>query len=407
MTRSKFFRLMLFSIIFFFSIGYQLQAAVLCDVDNDGVTGLPESIYALRVLAGEIPSGSISGQILDAATSTGIAGAVIKVYNDSNLVNTFTSGSTGTFSGNLPTGINYSLLISSPGYISTNMSNVQVITSQVTYLETVRLVSTTSGVDGTVGGTIVNSLTGNVLPGVTVNCRSGVNTTTGPILLTTTTNSSGYYEFTLPGGNYTLELTSSNYYTAYYTVTAVGGVSILNNDFSISPLLQADEWRIVMSWTSEPSDLDSHLTLPNQDNTSRLHVFYANDIVDGANLDLDDTDYNGPETITITSVAADRTGVFRYSVHDYTNSNSSTSTVLGNSGAKVVVYRGNYQVASYNVPHLPGTLWTVFEISDISTGIVTPVNSMTFVSDEFAVAKRLESAIPNTDAKLLLNMPEK
>jgi hypothetical protein len=55
-------------------------------------------------------------------------------------------------------------------------------------------------------------------------------------------------------------------------------------------------------------------------------------------LDLDDIYSFGPET---TTVYQQLTGIYRFSVHDFSNRGSFSSIALSNSNATVVVYRGS------------------------------------------------------------------
>jgi hypothetical protein len=71
-------------------------------------------------------------------------------------------------------------------------------------------------------------------------------------------------------------------------------------------------------------------------------------------------------------------GTYRYSVHDYTNRQSTSSSALAGSGAQVRVYKGSSLLATYNVPNRGGNLWTVLEISGST---MTPINSMSYHAD--------------------------
>jgi hypothetical protein len=135
---------------------------------------------------------------------------------------------------------------------------------------------------------------------------------------------------------------------------------------------------------ASPSDLDSHLTVPNAD-VSRFHVFYQNrgafDAPPFAGLDVDDVASFGPETITITQL---NSGSYRYSVHDFTNRSSAASTALGNSGARVEVYfNGGLQRTFFVPPGQAGNLWTVFELTgtDVLNPTITERKGMGFVED--------------------------
>ena len=70
-------------------------------------------------------------------------------------------------------------------------------------------------------------------------------------------------------------------------------------------------------------------------------------------------------------------GVYRYSVNDFTNLSSGTSTALSTSGAKVQVFRGNQLVSTLFPPGGAGTLWTVFERDGDD---LTPINQLSFNS---------------------------
>lgn len=76
-----------------------------------------------------------------------------------------------------------------------------------------------------------------------------------------------------------------------------------DQDGVITPVLSDDEYRIVLTWSSTPSDLDSHLSGP-LSTGERFHVYYSDmSAFDNgetvATLDLDDTSSYGPETITL------------------------------------------------------------------------------------------------------------
>ena len=64
--------------------------------------------------------------------------------------------------------------------------------------------------------------------------------------------------------------------------------------YALSPVLKdLDSMRIVLNWGKNPLDLDSHLSYKNQ------HIYWDNKQGLAANLDVDDVDSYGPETVTI------------------------------------------------------------------------------------------------------------
>ena len=79
-----------------------------------------------------------------------------------------------------------------------------------------------------------------------------------------------------------------------------------------------------------------------------------------ANLDIDDTSGEGPETITFT---ADAESTYTYYVHWYKGSGT-----WGSSEAKVSIFNGVIPVAAYTVPNWmsssSGGNWNVFRLTN-------------------------------------------
>ena len=187
----------------------------------------------------------------------------------------------------------------------------------------------------------------------------------------------------LPQTMYTLEISAEGYVTAY---SIFGAACALNEENTINlgtigmnPVLDENAYRIILRWTGEPNDLDSHLVATTSDGEA-YHVAYydRNPSPAYANLDRDDVDYEGPETITITNFSELRN--IRYAVHDYTNRYSSDSTVMSNSGAYIEVYKGSEKLETFYVPtNTGGTEWDVFALD--ANGTIIPMNQMTYCSD--------------------------
>lgn len=143
--------------------------------------------------------------------------------------------------------------------------------------------------------------------------------------------------------------------------------------YAISPIMQnLDGMRIVLSWGATPADLDSHIWYSNQ------HVYYSSKVGRNSNLDVDDTDSYGPETITVEE--KEHGTEYYYAVHDYTNKSNPISRQLSNSGAKVFVYIGQSLVKTYYVPaDKAGNLWTVFKVT--KDGEIVDINSFAQVTE--------------------------
>lgn len=127
--------------------------------------------------------------------------------------------------------------------------------------------------------------------------------------------------------------------------------------YALIPVLKdLNSMRIVLNWGQSPLDLDSHLSYKNQ------HVYWDNKQGQDANLDVDDTDAYGPETVTIDKRLDGQ--YYVYLVHDYSDRATLNTANLSNSQAKVMVYVCESLIRSYYIPTgLTGNLWTVFRIS--------------------------------------------
>lgn len=127
--------------------------------------------------------------------------------------------------------------------------------------------------------------------------------------------------------------------------------------YAISPVMKdLDGMRIVLTWGKDPSDLDSHLVYPQN------HVYFDHKQGVGAELDVDDIDSYGPETITLNKKQFGDSYI--YAVQDFTHHKDAQNDGLSNSQAKVFVYVGQSLVRTYYVPQgQRGNLWTVFRLN--------------------------------------------
>ena len=133
--------------------------------------------------------------------------------------------------------------------------------------------------------------------------------------------------------------------------------------------MQPRQVRIVLDWANRPRDLDAHLIKKGDYHISYRHTTTAQD--GAAQLDRDDTNGNGPETITINEMSV--TDSYIYKVHDYSNRSRRRSKKLANqSRATVRVYGDNQLVHTFRInANSDGTEWTVFRIEN---GIFTRVD---------------------------------
>jgi len=219
---------------------------------------------------------------------------------------------------------------------------------------------------GSISGEVVDATTGGPISGATVR-TGGISTTTG---------ADGKYKLqNVPAGVQNVTAEKSGYISESQPVLVVGGQETTNVRFALSPTMPTGQWRIVLTWGQNPSDLDSHLLVPRSDTDGTLgfHIYYRNkgsqdpDIYPHAYLDVDDTISYGPETVTIFRRLTKK---YKYYVYHY----SGTSD-LAHSSAVVKVYIGNQLVKTYNVPTQQTSghrYWYVFDIN--ADGTITDRN---------------------------------
>lgn len=221
---------------------------------------------------------------------------------------------------------------------------------------------------GSISGDVVDATTANPISGATVKVGS----------ISTTTGVDGKFKLqNVPPGVQTVTAEKSGYISVSQQVLVVGGQETTNVRFVLSYVLPQGQWRIVLTWGQNPSDLDSHLLVPVSDINPNLgyHIYYSDrgsnsdQTYPYAYLDVDDTTSYGPETITILRRLTQK---YKYFVYHYSGSGN-----LASSGAVVRVYVGNTLVKTYNVPtqQTAGHLyWYVFDIND--NGIITDRNTI-------------------------------
>jgi hypothetical protein len=331
--------------------------------------------------------GKVNGIVKDALTHIPISGCNVSAYKNENFEGSINSSSDGTYELPLPVFDSYKIKFTKEGYLPAEYYNISVGLFENIILETVLQIDENYSGNGDISGTIKNALTGLGVEGARLYLRKGINVISGSYLETTLTDNSGYYQFSdIEAGNYTIETSKSGYNKTYFSAICLGNSNNGNQDATISPVLNQEEIRIVLTWGVFPYDLDSHLTGPLSDG-ERFHMYYplagnSSPWPSVVNLDLDDVWSYGPETTTLYEQIS---GIYRFSVHDFSNLSSTYSFELSNSSAQVRVYSSSGLLASFNIPpNKEGTLWTVFEMSN---GIITAINDLSYASDPSSINK--------------------
>ncbi len=260
---------------------------------------------------------------------------------------TATTTSTGAFQCDLPPG-RYRVTVTVPGY-STGSFVIDVDADGNATVDLPPL----SG-DGTLNATMVDGVTGAILMFAHVQCsRRLPDGTYSDFEFEADTDASG-------------TITLQNLFLGEARCIVQAGASQIpviitiepetGGTIPVTPPPAAGQYRIVLSWGADPSDLDSHLTGPtgNPAGPERYHVYFgsraATNPTSGdslAVLDVDDTSGFGPETITFTPTAD---GVYRYTVFNYTVQGTQGGQSIHDSPTRVQVYDSNGLRQSYVAP---------------------------------------------------------
>lgn len=323
-------------------------------------------------------TGKIAGSVKDASTNKAIKDALIRIYRDGDLVKSLRTNNLGGYNLNLAVG-EYIIKVNYGQYKSAKVS-ATVTENTTTYVETLLMIDAELN-SGYANGTITDATTGDAVDDVDIVLRRSWNNNTGTAIHTTSTNENGYYEISYNPGFYTMEYSKEGYITGYKNII-IGVADFGAQNAVISPEMPDDgNFRIVLSWSSTPKDLDSHLTGPTVDG-DRFHLYYKyantsnrNSNSDYYQLDLDNTNIvSRPDIPETTTIITQLDGVYRYSVHDYTNKGQANSEAISQSNATVNVYKGSALVATYHVPpNVKGSIWTVFELCGNE---IKPINKM-------------------------------
>ena len=340
------------------------------------VTELNGGAEDLSIVMDRLVSNTLEGTIYIADTDSTItnnsplAGALVtleRISSSNALRYEATTSSSGYYKfENLTAGV-YTLTVSKEGYIPvTQTVQVRYNETNINNLAIEMIPANDNQSNGYASGYITDALTGSGIGGLTVYIYEGINTTFGEHIEALTTTSNGYYATgELKPGNYTayvvdertLDDEDYRYASVAISIKVLAGQTTYNQNATTSNSvgLDIDGMRIVLTWGSSPSDLDSHLTYGN------YHCYYGSKSTPNATLDVDDTSAYGPETITITNV-----GNYKFNYYIYNYSGSGTMYA---SQACVKVYFGGSSTPAYTFypPQSSGYTWNVFTY-DATTG---------------------------------------
>jgi len=303
----------------------------------------------------------ISGTVTD-TNSRALASVTVQVLSSSgSVVATATTDSQGLYAISTLTGNQYTMRFSLVGYTDSLTSSPGLTVGGNNYTVNAQMKPQMARVTGTV----VDASNAQAIAGARVQI---LDTATGVVVSDTTTNSYGQYAINdLLAGNYKMLFTASHYSDFS---TAQPGAILFGNGYQVnaalSRQLEPGQFRIVLTWTDAlagaVADVDSYLQIPGYE---QAPIYYGAKVGAGANLDVDDTSWSGPETVTITSVYS---GTYRYYVANY--SSSSDGLALGKSNIRIEVYGASGLMKQYA---LNGGCGAVYEFFKIENGVIRDV----------------------------------
>jgi len=233
---------------------------------------------------------------------------------------------------------------------------------------------------------VVNDATvkDRVLPGVRVLIARGAGEEP---TISGVTDANGRFECALAPGPYAVSYVLPGYVPIPDSPTTITGDGQVVTT-TLSQMLEAEgaapgerRVRIILNWGSNASqvqDADSHLLCPCGEATA--HVYYAAKEHVGSghavDLDVDDTDWGGPETVTLHDPLP---GNYRYWVYDY----SGSGATLGASDVVVRVLANDDLLAELRPPSdVADRVWLPFKMLAVGADLVPHL--VPFTSDELA-----------------------
>jgi hypothetical protein len=173
-----------------------------------------------------IPSGSLEGHVSQAEDGLPIEGADVSMVSATGWEESATTDSSGYYTSTTYIGT-YTVTVSAEDYIPATVGGVELLTDTVTTLD-FALVPVRNGA---LDGHVTDAESGALITGASVYIEdlTGWNTTT-------TTDSDGYYTYTLEFGTYTVTVSAAGYIPA-----TAGGVEVLTDtvttlDFDLVPV---------------------------------------------------------------------------------------------------------------------------------------------------------------------------
>ena len=238
------------------------------------------------------------------------------------------------------------------------------------------------GVGSSDAGSISIRVVGGLLKGAVTNAVNGEGVSNVAVTVgesTGSTDENGDYSIysSFKSGEYDVSGVHESFcpYSGIFQVSEDYASDTYTYNFSVSPIPEPGEIRMVLNWGAEPRDLDSHLKTPEIDGQT-YHIMYSSrgDATSPpyATLDIDDVDGYGPETITIKQSFS---GTYIYYILHFGASPGAGS--FPSSGGTIQIYNSpDCDGETFQVPNQGnGRFWYVCDI-DGDTGDITIINQI-------------------------------
>jgi len=188
---------------------------------------------------------------------------------------------------------------------------------------------------GEVFGYVVNAQTGYIIEGAAVSVNGEA----------TTSDTLGYYIVDMVDPGAAVVVASATGFVDLTTAVVVPDGGSVRRDCVLITSTTGNEYRFVLAWGADPRDLDSHLWVPTGGG-NYYEVYYNNEgsvtEIPFAELDTDDINGYGPETVTVYPEYSD---LYVYGVYHYSGDGT-----LRTSGAILRIYQGNVLIHTLTVP---------------------------------------------------------
>lgn len=322
---------------------------------------------------------AISGQILN-VTNFGVKDAIVTYMGPTKSLST-TTDSEGNYKITGLSEGSYTVSVEASGYITSAIDDIVVSDGSTHNFKILG--------KATIYGKVLNSQNGLGVANAEIAFYSTSSKSTNDfeyVVFKLYSNAEGIYHLgELPEGFFNVRMSAPGFNdNEILNVEIKEGENNIGESTIVEQVAEGN-LRIVLSWGQFPEDLDSHFTGPTSSG-DRFHIYYSDQSInDGteAYLDVDDTESYGPETITISQYLS---GIYRFSVHNYTDSDHEGGQGIYNSPAKVEIFDSNGLIATFSPKPFEaglGNTWRVFEFSINNNEVnITTLDDYVYVENE-------------------------